>query len=405
MKSGKIFAFAIVALFCIGSLAVLAGPNASADEMELTEGSAYGQAFKMEMKNVEEAAGLSEGDILKFLNEALVAEIGSISTGPISIDSIEFQKLDFKIIIASLIEVVKANGDDGYIIDYAAGIGIEASVLLEIKGMLPEGGTYGTDVAPSEVDIKEKKVKFGVDVVLGLSVYGTMEFSPEGVLKSMTVNIELSASLKVKTGLTFEFVYGEDPADGPEAIKLIYKDTTYEASANLEFYAKLLFDPVVISSEDKYEVYVDDISASGKISFNKNLSSFIDMLAGESIVDTIMNNEFLDNGKFKLSEDMTKAAKESEPTVVDYFSLADLKTSAANLNSKLDDILPDIDLFDGLKPSELTNDQVKAVKKSLQEIKDIDDDGGNNTLALVIIAVVLVAVIAVIAVVFFIRKP
>jgi len=403
MKSGKIFAFAIVALFCIGSLAVLAGPNASADEPELNEGAAYGQAFKMEMKDVEEAAGLSEGDILKYLNEALVTEIGSISTGVVSIDSIEFQKLDFKLIIASLIEVVKANEDDGYIIDYAAGIGIEASVLLEIKGMLPEGGTYGTDVPPSAVDIKEKSVKFGVDVALGLSVYGTMEFSPEGDLKSMTVNVELSASLKLMTGITFEFIYGEDPADGPEAIKLIYKDTTYEASAKLQFYAKLLFE--VTPSEDEYEVYVDDISASGKIALNKDLASFIDMLVGESIVDTIMNNEFLDNGEFKMSEDVTRSVKESDPEVIDYFSLANLKAAAGNLSNRLDDILPDIDLFNGLKPSELNEDQVKDVKKYLQEIKDIGNDDGNNVWTLVLVAIAFVAVLGIFSVAFFARKP
>ena len=435
MRSGKIFVFAIAALFCIGSLAVLAGPNASAaDPPELNEaGDAYGQSFKLDMKALEpylkEEFGFDKNaDFLECVNEVIALAVGSgldLDEGVI-FDKIEISKLDFKLIIASLSELLKAD-ENGAVISFAAGIGVEATLAGKISGMLPKNGSNLNDT----FDVEARSVDISLSVAASVMVSGTMELDADGNIKSIFISVDLFASATIEAGFTLQFVYDED--DDLEQVIITYGKFKFGVSAEANAYAKLgfeLYDEDDDTIYDGYDVTIEELGASGKISISSDLKKLIDsILNQEGFVDSILNLTFdgdklLDDGKFNLNDFLSELKDEinGEGTQMDLEESDFLKELVSTglignylpeLAGLLEDLLGDSDigtkmnddsLFAGLQPGQLDGPGVEEVKRALQEIKDIGNDDG-DAWTLVLVAIAFVAVLGIFSVAFFARKP
>jgi|GEM_PF-2842122 len=405
MKSGKVFVFALAVIFCIGSISVLAN-DASAD-MDLKKGDAYGQAFKLDMKTLEPSlkdALEYEGDFKKFLNEMIAEGITYDEDDLLYIDSLKITTLDFTVIIASLMEVVKAD-DSGTSIDYEMGLGVKFAVAGEMGGMLPKAGTYDASTGPGAGDVAKRNVKFSAEFVASMSVYGTMEFTPEGELKSVSVTIETFVSASISAGIAVELIYGAGSA--PEKIKLDYKNTSYDASFKLKTSFKLIFTPD--EPEDNYEITIKDPSATGKITMSNDLKKLIDNILNEKgfVDDNIMNmtvdgikvfvNGELNNNLFDVY-DLEKMS-EDDPFIVPYFTLNkgklfnDYGLYDAIMGSAFGDFVTALgleDVFEGLESKELDANGVKNVKNALNDVRNMGSDGNSLLLYIAIIAVVAI---------------
>lgn len=427
MDLKKTVVFAIAAVFCICSLSVIAGSNASAEELEFKEGDAYGQVFELNMKTLEpilkDYLGLDEGDdLLGSIGSMLIDMMEFEESDVFYLDELNIQKLDFSLIIASLTEVVKAN-DDGCSVDYAAGIGFTAAVAVEVGGMLPKAGTYDLENDPEASDLEKRNFGFSADVAFGFYAYGTVELTPDGVIKSVSINVDVFASATIRTGITFELTYGTEPGADPEKITLNYKDSRYEASADLHFTSGWVF--ALDEIEKKYTVSIDDLNVTGKISINNELKALIDMMVGEEnyVDDNIMNMEaggfkILVDGELKLNDIIstmdlnTMIDTINGPLTIRYDEDEDLVlTEYMNLYNmlmaSLDEYVSGLgldDLLNDLKPAELDAAQLEEVKNALNDVRSNgngNSSGGSNLL-LYAGAVALIAVIGVAA--FFIFR-
>ncbi|MCL2143181.1 MAG: hypothetical protein FWH44_02865 [Methanomassiliicoccaceae archaeon] len=412
MKTGKIFAIAVAAVLCAGLVSVLAGANASADDPELEEGYAYGQSLKMDMGTMLDQMEIEKGELLEILGPALVGLMGfDPAVDAAYIDSIDIQDLDFSIALASLVEVVKADADDGYVIEISAGLALSASAAAEMSGMLPKEGKWDPSIPFTAGDVDEGTAAFSIEAKAGFYVSVVMDVAPDGFIRSVTVNCDLFASVIIKTNITV-IPYGN--LDGLDELEIIYGDAVYKADVDLSLYAKLVFEPN--EDGDEFVGSIDGLSVTGSMSFSDDLKDYIDTLAGEGFTDSIMNlsyggydiivdgvlniNEVLDDVDINaliddLPGDMFKGSYEEN--LMDFENVKPLDLFAGTALEGL-----------GLGMSELDADGVREVKADLDRIRggtQSGGDGGDNILLYAAIAAVAVAAVAGVGYFLFIRKP
>ena len=440
MRTGKILAIAVAAVFCLGFASVLTADNASAADPKLTEGSAYGQSLTLDMKTLDpalrEAFGLKDGDdLLKAIGEAVLGEM--TPTSAVVLKDINLQTLDFNFVLASLAEVVKANDTDGYVIDYSMGFVFSAKMACEVSGKLPKAGTYNydyySDYKYSDAEVADRTVKGSAEVSMGVLIRGTLELTPAGELKCITINIDAYLNASLTMGVKYEYIYGADPTKGPEKFKITYTNVKYEMSSEISLSTKLSFE--ADAAKTVYSVKIDELGVKGKIALSDDLKSLIDNNMGEpGYADKNILNaspgglKLVTNGELKtegLIADPNKTAEtlNGGPLTIPYIDIEDMEAAADTMNpydvlkdSPVGDMLVKFgmdDMLDDLKVTQVTNDEAKEIKKALGDVgSNIDKNTGNksgggknNTLLYVGVAVVAIGIVACIGYFVFLRKP
>ena len=423
MKLKGIAAVAIAALFCVGAMAVFAGTDTSAADPGLDKGYAYGQSFELDMKKLDaEFKKTSSAGLLDTINGAILENLGDLNDGSaVSIDSASIKNIDFKILFASMIEVVEAN-ENGYVIDYLNTFMFDFKIAAEINGKLPKAGTYDYDYEFQANDVQSRTVGFSGSVFVGYELTGTIELTPDGDLKSISLKFEIYAYMNIESGITIT-----SSADGMKET-ISYNKTKYEAKADFGYSFKLVFTDDLSGN---YEVSVEQAKMDGGITINDAAKAFFDMVYEEpGFVDNkIMNltapdgTKVLVNGKlssFDLNE-LLEEANGGDPLKV---PKADTEAMMASIEYNPYNLLTDTpfgdmaaaagieELFEGLEARELNPAEKNDVKNTASKVrtgintaKNVDTGKKDNTMLYVAIGAVALGAVAVIAYFVFIRKP
>ena len=156
----KMITLAIAAVFVMGGVAVVAAVPGAQASNEPAQGDAMGFLFTINSKGLEALDEL---------------------TADLEVDP----NLEFSFVIVYLVEVMEAN-DDGYVVNFAAGIG-----------------------ADSKTSMQEVGIKISTDVSVGFVMQVTMDYGPDGVATGIKVSLDGYVSQKTNmNGERSEIFFG-----------------------------------------------------------------------------------------------------------------------------------------------------------------------------------------------------
>ncbi|MDR0334726.1 MAG: hypothetical protein LBH69_02430 [Methanomassiliicoccaceae archaeon] len=364
--------------------------------------------FKIDQGTIDDALG---ENLKALLNEKL-EEIIEDAGGDI-IDKLVFNKLDFNFVLAEYMEVVRAN-DDGYQIDYGAGIGGGFAVEVTVGAMLPKAGTYDmNDDVPDDM-MEMRDVKLAASASAGLAVFLSIELDADGELVSISMDVYLRAEATVKLGFSFELL-------DDDMIKWSYNESVFSVGFNAAFSLKLSFCPSE-EYDDELDISVDKLSITGKVTVSDDLKKLVDMASGEEgVIDSLLNLHvegliLMENGELKVNDllehvdinEMIGGLAVANPGDLrdGLTAISDLDLFDMLMDSPAGEIISTLgleDFFEGLKSGELTKGELNDIKNALNDIKTGGETKKGLDLLLVL-AVVLVLVIVILAAIFIVRS-